>query len=113
MLRLPGFTGGIAGLAVSDVNAVFNGTFVDTGSPGNGVLDDSEFFTQLAAQLDTALNPGQAAFLQVTGDFSGQYNGSTIFVADTNGNGSVDSSDLIIVFDNLQGQLPPSTEFII
>ena len=33
--------------------------------------------------------------------------------ADTNGNGSVDSSDLIIVFDNLQGQLPPSTEFLI
>jgi hypothetical protein len=105
-----GFTGGISGLTVSDVNAVFSGTFTDTNTSGN--LEDSEFLSQLAAQLDTALNPGQAAFLQVTGDFSGQYNGSTIFVADTNGNGSVDGSDLIIVFDNLQGQLPPSPEFI-
>jgi VCBS repeat-containing protein len=105
-----GIVGGIAGLNVTDVNAVFSGTFTDTNAIAG--LQDSEFFTQLATQLDTALNPGQAAFLQVTSGIAG-YAGSTIFVADTNGNGSVDSSDLIIVFDNLQGQLPPSPEFII
>jgi hypothetical protein len=105
-----GIVGGIGGLNVTDVNAVFDGTFSDTNS--NAVLDDGEFFAQLASQLDNALNPGQAAFLQVTSGVGG-YTGETIFVADTNGNGSVDSSDLIIVFQNLQGQLPPSPEFLI
>jgi hypothetical protein len=96
---------GIAGLNVTDVNTVNNGNLSLTLGGAN------DFDTNLAAQINGELNPGQAAVLRVT---SGGLGGSEVFVADTNGNGSYDSGvDLVIIFDNTTTQLPPNLDWII
>jgi hypothetical protein len=96
---------GIAGLNVTDVNATVGSLdFV-----ANNLAND--FNTNLAAQINGILDPGQAAILRVT---SGTLTGSEVFVADVNNNGSFDEGvDLVIIFDNAVSQLPPSTDFII
>lgn len=96
---------GIAGLNVTDVNTTVGSLdFV-----ANNLVND--FNTNLAAQIDGILDPGQAAVLRVTG---GSLAGSEVFVADINGNGSYDQgTDLVIIFDNTVTQLPPNTDFII
>ena len=96
---------GIAGLNVTDTNAVANGNLSLVIGGAN------DFNTNLAAQIDAFLDPGQGAMLRVT---SGGLGGSEVFVADTNGNGSYDAGvDLVIIFDNTVTQLPPNADWII
>ncbi len=96
---------GIAGLNVTDTNAVNNGNLSLVLGGAN------DFHTNLAAQIDAFLDPGQGALLRVT---SGGLGGSEVFVADTNGNGSYDVGvDLVVIFDNTTSQLPPNADWII
>lgn len=96
---------GIAGLNVTDTNAVANGNLsLVLGGP-------NDFHANLAAQINAFLDPGQGAMLRVT---SGGLGGSEVFVADVNGNGSYDTGvDLVIIFDNTVTQLPPNADWII